>query len=90
MFELTARLDCGGFHTTRARMRGGTPLGALDIYIAPPPLEAWGAVIAACGHQGKSEGSGSPRQGWKLRVRLVGLVGCRECWQVHKLEGRLA
>ena len=26
-------------------MRGGTPLGALDIYIAPPPLEAWGAVI---------------------------------------------
>ena len=35
---------CGGFHSTRARARGGTPLGALDIYIAPPPLEAWGAV----------------------------------------------
>ena len=46
VFERTAHLDCGGFHTTRARMRGGTPLGALDIYIAPPPLEAWGAVIA--------------------------------------------
>ena len=29
-------------------MRGGTPLGALDIYIAPPPLEAWGAVIQSC------------------------------------------
>ena len=39
-----AHLGCGGFHTTRARLRGGTPLGALDIYIAPPPLEAWGAV----------------------------------------------
>ena len=25
-------------------VRGGTPLGASDIYIAPPPLEAWGAV----------------------------------------------
>ena len=35
--------ECGGFHTTRARMRGGTPLGALDICIAPPPREAWGA-----------------------------------------------
>ena len=46
MFERAAHLDCGGFHTTRARMRGGTPLGALDIYIAPPPLEAWGAVTA--------------------------------------------
>ena len=46
MFERTAHLDCGGFHTTRARMRGGTPLGALDIYIAPPPLEAWGAVLS--------------------------------------------
>ena len=41
----TAHLDCGGFHTTRARKRGGTPLGASDIYIAPPPLEAWGAVL---------------------------------------------
>ena len=40
----TAHLGCGGFHTTRARLRGGTPLGALDIYIAPPPLAAWGAV----------------------------------------------
>ena len=39
------RDECGGFHITRARMRGGTPLGALDIYKAPPPLEAWGAVI---------------------------------------------
>ena len=46
VFEPTANLDCGGFHTTRARKRGGTPLGASDIYIAPPPLEAWGAVIA--------------------------------------------
>ena len=27
----TAHLGCGGFHTTRARLRGGTPLGALDI-----------------------------------------------------------
>ena len=44
----TAHLGCGGFHTTRARMRGGTPLGALDICIAPPPLEAWGAVIVYC------------------------------------------
>ena len=46
--RVRAHLDCGGFHTTRARMRGGTPLGALDIYIAPPPLEAWGAVIQSC------------------------------------------
>jgi hypothetical protein len=26
-------------------VRGGTPLGALDICIAPPPLEAWGALL---------------------------------------------
>ena len=25
-------------------MRGGTPRGALDIYIPPPPLEAWGGA----------------------------------------------
>ena len=67
MFELTARLDCGGFHTTRARMRGGTPLGALDIYIAPPPLEAWGAVMRSGGacwvgrRCGESASSGSQK-----------------------------
>ena len=35
-------LTCGGFHTT-GRSRRGAPLGALDFYRAPPPLEAWGA-----------------------------------------------
>jgi hypothetical protein len=35
-------------------------------------------------------GAYAVRQGWKLRVQLGGLVGCRECWRVHKLEGRLA
>ena len=44
--ESGANLVCGGFHTTRARVRGGTPLGALDICIAPPPLEALGALPA--------------------------------------------
>ena len=43
--ESSGAPSCGGFHTTRARVRGGTPLGALDTYIAPPPLEAWGAVL---------------------------------------------
>ena len=43
--ESGANLVCGGFHATRARVRGGAPLGASDIYIAPPPLEAWGAVL---------------------------------------------
>ena len=43
--ESGANLVCGGFHTTRARVRGGAPHGASDIYIAPPPLEAWGAVL---------------------------------------------
>ena len=45
-----AHTFCGGFHTTRARCAGWYPLGALDIYIAPPPLEAWGAVIESLFH----------------------------------------
>ena len=89
MFELTARLDCGGFHTTRARMRGGTPLGALDIYIAPPPLEAWGAVIAACGHQGKSEGSGSPNVGTQGGIEAPPPSGHRPRERPHQAGTKL-
>ena len=33
----------GAFHTT-GRLRRGTPLGALDMFKVPPPLEAWGTV----------------------------------------------
>ena len=34
----------GDFHTTRARHARWYPRGALDIYIPPPPLEAWGGA----------------------------------------------
>ena len=54
--ESGANLVCGGFHTTRARVRGGAPLGASDIYIAPPPLEAWGAFLLNSIQGGKGRG----------------------------------
>ena len=38
---------CGGISTPpEPTKRGGTPRGASDIYIPPPPLEAWGGVEA--------------------------------------------
>ena len=56
-----SHLGCGGFHTTRARLRGGTSLSALDIYKAPPPLEAWGAVArrSPSVHQAVEEAGGA-------------------------------
>jgi len=44
--------------------------GALDIYIAPPPLEAWGAVVACEAH------AGSINRALVLeRLRQVGVLG---------------
>ena len=46
-------------------MRGGTPRGALDIYIPPPPLEAWGGAAQ------NKRGANS------MQVRVGGWVGSR-------------
>jgi hypothetical protein len=79
----------GGFpHHQSLHAQGGTPRGASDIYIPPPPLEAWGgdaqqnrrganATTFPKGVRGTESNSGASRGGSRAGgvVRGVEVAG---------------
>ena len=85
---------CGGISTPpEPAKRGGTPRGASDICIPPPPLEAWGGAAirnhdktgaeacvrrAMVGRLGMVQALGFTPVGWRWRAHLLRrLLGAR-------------